>query len=98
MEGEDSCPIEVQQKKCAVVSADLVRSLGKHIPKPVPFSDAAKLIGMSDTVLYNGGRTMRGDRHTMAVDVSNTGSWVRFDIDPRDSRQVEELVRRLDCI
>jgi hypothetical protein len=94
---EETCPVEVQQKQCAVVSGDLVRSLGNHIPRPVGFNDAAKLIGMSDTILYNEGDTMRGRRHTIAVDVSNTGSWVRFDVDPKDVHRIRELVRRLDC-
>jgi hypothetical protein len=89
--------MEDHQKKCAIVSADLINTLGANVPKPVPLTDIVKLVDMSDTILYNKEDTMRGRQHTLAVDVSNSGSWIRFNVAQGDEQKVEEIIRYINC-
>ena len=86
------------QKKCtAFDSVDLINAMGEKLPRPLRYLDVVKLLNSSDNIMYNGGDSMMGKQHTIAVDVANSGSWVRFNVAREDYSKVEELVQYLDC-
>lgn len=94
---QEYCPLDDRSKTCAMVGSDVVNALGTNIPKPLPFQDVIRLLDMSDTILYNKGETMMGMRHTLAVDVSNSGSWIRFNVRDGDVSKVESVLRQIGC-
>ena len=87
---DDYCPMKTSDKKCGIVSSDFINALGVNVPKTLPISDVVKLINFSNTVFYN-----KGARNTFAIDVSNTGSWVRVHV--TNDADVERLLDHLHC-
>lgn len=94
---QEYCPIDQHKKKCVRVNFDLISTLGQKTPQTVPLSMIVNLVDISDTILYSAGNTMRGEEHTLAIDVSNSGSWLRFNVAKSDLGNFEKLIKYLDC-
>lgn len=93
----ESCPVNSDEQKCAVVSSDLINSVGKYISNRVPFSDISKLVNMSSKVLYNEEATMMGPRKLMAVNLAGSGSWLRLNVSELSDKDIQQLLKGIKC-
>ena len=94
---EETCPLQETTKKCAIIGSDLLESLGVNVPEPASLSDVLKLVDMSDSILYSQGSTMRGMKKTMAVNISNSGSWLRLNLSEIGSSDIHKVLHALNC-
>jgi len=93
----DLCPIDDNQKKCAIVGSDLINNLGRYISKTISPRDIAKVVDMSSNIFYNEGDTLRGTKKTLAVNLSNSGSWLRFNVSHLNHSEVRDVLGDIDC-
>lgn len=95
--GTDICPIEHKKRRCAVVSETLINNIGRYISKPVLTSDLSKLIEMSSAFLYNEEESMRGVKKTLAVNISDTNTWLRLNVSKINSNVMNGILSKLRC-
>lgn len=93
----DLCPVTNRAKRCAEVSKSLIDGIGKYIPKPVSYSDLSKLIDMSSTILYNEEETMMGKKRTIAINLSDTNTWLRLNVSKINTSLMKGVLSKLEC-
>lgn len=94
----DYCPINSEEKRCAIVSDDLINQLGDRFSKPIDRNDLINVAEISRTAMYNEVKTMRGLKRTLALDIGGNGSWVRLDVSKIDDPTLNTVLNSFGCI